>query len=90
MNLDRYLQPFHLKLSMKLGMEIHEQPESGMSYHIVSITLKDGRVFERVPFVAGILSFEGLAERPPFAEADIASVQVTHDKSGPPRLRKSI
>ena len=64
------------------------QPESGMSYHILTIVLRDGRRFERIPFCAGFIDLTGLPGfwKVPFAVEDIADIVVSHDRSGPPRL----
>lgn len=65
-------------------------PESGMTYQIVTITLKDGRRFERVPHVEGRINLSGIQGfwKVPFYGDDIAEIVVTHDRSGPPRLAK--
>ncbi len=79
-----------LELSLKWSASLRDKPESGMSYQMVTVTLADGRRFERVPHVAGYLSFDGLDGfwKIPFIESDISAIVVTHDKSGPPRLVK--
>jgi hypothetical protein len=79
-----------LQLPRKWANHIHDQPESGMSYHIITIALRDGRRFERVPYCAGYIDLKGLPgfQRVPFTEEDIAEIVVTHDRSGPPRLAK--
>lgn len=56
------------------------QPETGMGYQIASIVLKDGRRFDRVVIVEGIIAqIRGFTEIP-FRGDDIAEVIVTHDK----------
>jgi hypothetical protein len=63
-------------------------PESGIGFSMVSVVLNDGRQFERVPYMMGLLDLAGLAGfwKPPFVGADISDIIVTHDRSGPPRL----
>ncbi len=67
-----------------------DQPESGMTYQILTVVLNDGRRFERVPYVEGRISLNGIEGfwKVPFDSTDISDVIVTHDRSGPPRLRK--
>jgi hypothetical protein len=79
-----------LELSPRWSTYLRDKPETGMSYQMVTVTLGDGRRFERVPCVGGYLSFEGLNGfwKVPFNESDISSIVVTHDKSGPPCLVK--
>ncbi len=59
------------------------QPETGMGFQSVTITLRDGRRFRRVRVVGGRLTGETPWE-PPFLEQDIVDLRVTHDRSGPP------
>jgi hypothetical protein len=67
---------------------LREQPESGMTYQVVTVVLKDGRRFERVPYCVGCIDLKGLPGfwKVPFSAEDILSIALTHDKSGPPRL----
>jgi hypothetical protein len=77
-----------LELSPKWSTYLRGQPESGMTYQIITIVLKDGRRIERVLYCEGFVDLSGLPGfwKVPFAEQDIGSIVVTHDKSGPPRL----
>ena len=77
-----------LQLPLKWAAQLRDQPESGMSYHFVTVVLADGRRVERVPYCAGCIDLAGLAgfQAVPFSENDISSIVVTHDRSGPPRL----
>jgi hypothetical protein len=67
------------------------QPETGMSYQVVTLRLNDGRLMDRV-VVSGALidlsSVEAFAASP-FSASDIVSIEVTHDKSGPPSYRST-
>jgi hypothetical protein len=59
-----------------------------MSYQMLTISLRDGRRFERVACVGGVIdlgSCEAFLAHP-FEPADIIELVVTHDRSGPPRL----
>jgi len=78
------------QLSAHWAAHLHDQPESGMSYQIVTLVLKDGRRFERVPYCAGYVDLSGLAGfwEVPFQLSDIQDIIVTHDRSGPPCLGK--
>ena len=54
--------------------------ETGMSYHIVSVVLKNGARFDRVVIVGGkIASIKGRDDIP-FTSDDIQEIIVTHDK----------
>ena len=58
-----------------------KQPETGMTYQVVDITLRDGRVVRDVAIIQSELVGEvrGHAEIP-FDPADIADIKVTHNK----------
>jgi hypothetical protein len=57
------------------------QPETGMDYQVVAVTLRDGRVIEDVTIVHHSLIGEvrGHADIP-FDPADITHIEVTHRK----------
>jgi hypothetical protein len=76
-----------LKLTQKKWADFFRQsPETGMGYWICSVNLTDGRRYDRVVVVGGVVtSVDGLNEIP-FTESDIAEFVVTHDKSA---LRRS-
>lgn len=69
-----------IQLSDQWGEFFRDQPETGMSYHIVSVFLRGGRCFEQAVVVGGILSSVRGYEEIPFTEADIDRFVVTHDK----------
>jgi len=56
------------------------QPETGMGYQIVSIFLRDGRRFDRVTVVGGIITEVNGQKQIPFEEEEIADIKVTHGK----------
>jgi hypothetical protein len=60
-----------------------------MTYKIITMVLTDGRRIERIPYCTGRIDLTGLPGfwKVPFSEQDIASVAVTHDKSGHRGLR---
>ncbi len=68
------------------------QPETGVSYQVVTLTLRDGREFERVVVVGGTLDLSACETfvASPFKGDDIVAIEVTHDRSGPPRLAKGV
>jgi hypothetical protein len=65
-------------------------PETGMNYQVATLTLKDGRTFERVAIVDGIIDLSKCPDfqELPFGPNDVAGIEVTHDRSGPPRLAR--
>ncbi len=72
------------KLKRQLPEEFAKQllssPETGMGYQIATVTLNDGRKFERVCIVEGYLaSIEG-DNYMPFEASEVQSILVTHDK----------
>jgi len=71
-----------LKLSNKWASFFNAQPETGMGYVVTTVILKDGRRFERVCVIGGIVSsIEGRTDIP-FDESEIREFIVTHDKRG--------
>jgi len=70
--------------SEKLAERLRLQPETAMTCQYVTVRLTNGREFHRVCVVDGVLSDRFGAWDPPFYEADIADIVVTHDQSGPP------
>jgi hypothetical protein len=68
-----------LKLSDKWAAVLARQRETGMGYQVGTVLLKDGRKFEGVVVVGGIISRVAGAESIPFVDDDIESILVTHD-----------
>lgn len=68
-----------LKLDDKWAAVLARQRETGMGYQVVTVLLKDGRKFEGVLVVGGIISRVAGAESIPFVDDDIESILVTHD-----------
>jgi hypothetical protein len=69
-----------LELSKKWAKVVCSQPETGMGYQVVTVSLEDGRQFERVLVVGGrVVSVDGDASIP-FGEPDIDDIVVTHGK----------
>jgi len=60
-----------------------------MSYQVVTLTLRDGRQLDRAVVVGGSIDLSTCAEfrSAPFPASDIAAIEVTHDRSGPPTFR---
>ncbi len=69
-----------LELSKKWAPVLLAQPETGMSYRIVSVLLRDGRRFDRVTIVGGTIAEVNGKKEIPFSEAEIADIKVTHGK----------
>jgi hypothetical protein len=69
-----------ITLSASWAPKLLSQGETGMGYQVASITLKDGRRFDRVVIVEGrITQIKGIKDIP-FSEDEIADIVVTHDK----------
>jgi hypothetical protein len=66
------------QLSEKWAPVLNAQPETGMGYQIASVLLKDGRRFENVLIVGGVVARVGDSEDIPFGEEDVADLVVTH------------
>ena len=56
------------------------QPETGMGYQVVSVSLKDGCRYDRVVINSGYVTRIYKVTGIPFAADDIAEIIVTHDK----------
>ena len=69
-----------LSLSDKWAPVLVAQPETGMGYQIASVVLRDGRRFDQVLIVGGVLTEIGGKKEIPFAEQEIVEIQVTHGK----------
>ena len=67
-----------LELSQKWAAVLLAQPETGMGYQIASVVLKDGKRFERVTIVGGIITEIAGKKDIPFCEDEIAEILVTH------------
>ena len=68
------------ELSSKWTAMLEASAETGMSYQVVSITLKDGRRFDQVVIVGGsVVQIRGMVGIP-FSNDDIQEVVVTHEK----------
>jgi hypothetical protein len=66
-----------IKLSEKWIEYLKTQPETGMSFQVATVELKDGRVFERVLIVDDAIQEIDHAEEIPFSEMDeIVSIRV--------------
>ena len=67
------------ELPKKWSDYLFKQPESGMTYQIVTITLRDGRKFEvsvtDSHIIGRVRGYSGI----PFDPEDIASIEVTPD-----------
>jgi hypothetical protein len=69
-----------LQLGARWAESLADQAETGMGYHVVSIYLKDGRCFDRVVLIGGLISSVSGSQEIPFSEEEIARIVVTHDK----------
>jgi hypothetical protein len=73
-----------MKLLPRVWSEfLAKKPETGVSYQVVSVTLRDGRKVEDVAIIQNSLIGEvrGHADVP-FEPADISGIEVTHRKWG--------
>jgi hypothetical protein len=69
-----------LALSDKWAPILVSRPETGMSYQIASVFLKDGARFDHVVIVGGQLTRIGEHKDIPFKEEDIDRIVVNHGK----------
>jgi hypothetical protein len=62
-----------------------------MSYQVVTLGLNDGRFLDRAVVSGGLIDVSTVEDfvSAPFAASDITSIEVTHDKSGPPSFRNA-
>ena len=68
-----------LKLTAKWVETLVSQPETGMGYQVASVYLKDGRQFDRVVIVDGVITSIFGSAAIPFTEEEIHRIVVTHD-----------
>jgi len=69
-----------LSLSNKWAPVLVAQPETGMSYQIASVVLRDGRRFDHTMIVGGIITEIAGSTEIPFTEDEIVEIRVTHGK----------
>lgn len=69
-----------LQLGARWAESLTDRAETGMGYQVVSIYLKDGRCFDRVVVVGGLISSVSGSQEIPFSDEEIARIVVTHDK----------
>jgi hypothetical protein len=67
-----------LSLSNKWAPVLVAQPETGMGYQIASVVLRDGRQFDHVMIVGGIITEIAGSKEIPFAEDQIVEIRVNH------------
>ena len=70
--------PTMLRLSDKWAPILGSQPETGMGYQVVSVRLKDGRQFDDVRVVGGVVTKVGGAAEIPFRDDEIQLIECTH------------
>jgi hypothetical protein len=64
-----------LALDKKWAKVLISRPEAGMGYQIFSVLLKDGRRFERVMIVGGMITSINGNPDVPFAESEIEDIR---------------
>jgi hypothetical protein len=69
-----------LTLSDKWAPILNSQPETGMSYQVASVSLKDGRRFDKVVIIGGYIASIGGNNDIPFTEVEIETILVIHGK----------
>lgn len=67
-----------IALSERWAPRLIGQPETGMGYQIATVVLRDGRRFERVTIVGGVITKVDGIEGIPFTESEISDIVVTH------------
>ncbi len=75
-------------LPQKFSEVLLDQPETGEDLHVVSVTLKDGRVFDDVAIsqCSIVAAVRGHAHVP-FDARDVVQLKVTHQRWGFDRHR---
>jgi hypothetical protein len=74
------MRPDLFEFSEKWRETINRLPETGMGYTVVTITLKDGRVFPQSIIDSGYLTKVRGHNTIPFREGDILQIVPTHDR----------
>jgi hypothetical protein len=69
-----------LSLSGKWAPILNSQSETGMSYQAASVSLKDGRRFDKVVVIGGYIASIGGNKDIPFTEAETETILVNHGK----------
>jgi hypothetical protein len=62
----------------ELTTNLKRQNETGMGYHVVSVTLKSGKYFDQVVTSEGCVIHVRGHKEVPFAPDDVAAVAVNH------------
>lgn len=75
---DRGVGPNNMKLSQAWAPRLTSQPETGMGYQVVTVSLKDGRAIKNVVIVEGVITKVPGHPSAPFVESDIKDIVVTH------------
>ena len=70
-------------LPKKFAQQLNGNNESGMDYHIIDITLKDGSIVKDVAivgceYIGQIRGYKG--PMPPFDVNDIKNIKITHSR----------
>ena len=76
-----------MRLADRWSTFLLTQPETGMGYQVVRLTLRDGRQFDGVTVVDGIASGLPPAVEAGLADDDIVEIVVTHSRGLPAALR---
>ena len=66
-----------INLSEKWVPRLVGQPETGMGYQVVTVSLIDGQKFDNVMIVGGTITSVGGSEDIPFSEDQIHDIKVT-------------
>jgi hypothetical protein len=69
-----------IKLSERWAKQLTSQPETGMGYQVATVFLKDGRHFDQVMIVGGVITSVKKDPTIPFVEDDIDRIVVTHER----------
>jgi len=59
---------------------LRTEPETGMGYWMVTVFLRDGRMFPQTVVVSGVIARIRNYPAIPFLEAEIEHLEVTHEK----------
>ncbi len=69
-----------IPIPRELAVNLRRQNETGMGYHVVSVTLKSGKRFDQVVASEGCVIHVRGHKDVPFTPEDVASVDLNHKR----------
>jgi hypothetical protein len=83
----RVRRPAPLRLADRWSSILLDQPETGMGYQVVRLTLRDGRQFDGVTVIDGVVTGLPHIVAAGLTSDDVAEIVVTHTRNVPAVLR---